>query len=190
MTPPEVPPRPDEVQTDAEAAESGVRREPDIDRFHALDLGIEAAWGDREFVDVVEMTRESIELLPAFVARRTTELRGGEPVTHHLNAATYGGQTLAAIGDRDTLLELRAAVAREPALAEFLPSADANLKLEATIAHVLAYVAEHPGVIQSKLAQEIGVEKSLASGACYYAAMTERLERSKIGRSYALTIPS
>jgi hypothetical protein len=179
---------PDEALTDEQAADLHVRREPDMDRFYELDLAIEAAWLDRDLTDVVAYSRESIELLPRFVARRSAEIVDDQPVTHHLNVVEYGGQVLAAIGDRDDLVALRAAVEHEPALAAFVSAADRVLALEGTITRVLKHVREHPGAIQSELAATFGMEKDLVSQACYRAAMAERLERSKRGRSYSLGV--
>jgi hypothetical protein len=188
---------------------------PTTEQFYAVDNAIESAWSDRDLNRVAELVKQCVEMLPAFVAEAkaqresaTAQLRAlarepglpedfwsvmvegtdADSLLRHLNAIDYGGQVLAAIGDRAGLEELRSAIAAEPELAELLPAADQQLGVLDLIEQILAWVAAHPGAIQKDLHTVIPADKEAIRLACYLADMGGRLKRSKRGSSYELQV--
>ncbi len=164
-----------------EALDGDDTGDPVIDDFYHLERQIERAWSGRDCAQVVLLAKRSIAMLGGF-------LRGGGDV-HELSAVSVAGPVLAAFGDRDGLLAMRAALDADPRLRQFVPEADAALAAEALTSSILSHVRANPGTLQRDVYKVLGADKAAVQTACYMAETVGRLHREKSGVSYALRVP-
>jgi hypothetical protein len=108
-------------------------------------------------------------------------------------AVALGAYSMAKEGDTAGLDEMRETLEANPQLRQWLPDLERQAEAGATqveiTERVLAYVREHPGVLQKDLYKLLGADKAEVSSACYAAQDAGLLEREFApGRTYSLTL--
>lgn len=159
-----------------------LRRLTPVDRYFALSEEIDACWNASDYASVIDLCRQCLSLVPAVPLE--------ESDISLVTAIARGAPLFAAIGDRESLAEIRQLVSKYRELADYDEFVQGALTDAAVTEHVLRYVAEHPGVVQRDLHDHLpGPSKDHLRAVCYWAAATGRLERRKVGPSYSLEVP-
>ncbi len=157
-----------------------------VDRYFALRVEISNAWDSRDFSTVIRASRETMDLMDDVV--REVLNSDGAFWTSLPPAIAHGGSCLALYGDRDGLQAMRATVAGNQALLQWLPDVDKAISDEELTRSVLGRVREQPGCLQKDIYKVLGEEKERVAHVCWMASEAGVLIRTKSGTSYSLTM--
>ena len=177
--------------------------DPIIGRFIELDNDSDKAWSDRDLDRLLRDCDEIFTIIDEYVAavrREDDALRASlreideslvpkeqRQALSSIHALGHTGPVLAGMGRREELIRMREALERVGA-GHLLGEIDGHLDQERVCEKVLAYVSANPNVVQKDVFSILGEDKSAVSTACWLLALVGRLERTKRGSSYALSI--
>lgn len=188
--------------------------DPVIDRFYELNSDAELAWSERDCERAVDTCKEVFAILGAFLAAHAAEeleqrhqvqelltqpglpddLREQlsasaerNPPIHRISALSVSGPIMAAMGDRDGLTAMRGSLISN-SLEECVAEIDGYLAAEELTARLVEFVSANPGTLQKELFVQLDADKERVLFACYMLATVGRMERTKQGTSYGLTI--
>jgi len=155
-----------------------------VDRYFDLIERIHGGKGKQDFRQLLSLCEESLHLIPALVAEEKRQY--GEFNIASIPAIEVGLKYWAALGDVGKIQTVERMIDSLPELEpweEEVRAAYANAEFSKGI---LAFVGEHPGTRQSRLAKSIGISGQTVRWLVYYLEKIGSLRREKNGNIYEL----
>jgi len=113
----------------------------------------QAAVGQQNYKAAVQLARESLREIPAFVTE--TKKSYGSFDISSIPVLQTGGTIMAVIGDRKGIAEIRRTVESVPDLHNWLPTVEAHERDVDTVDAILKAIREHPGILQTEIKNAI-----------------------------------
>jgi hypothetical protein len=155
-----------------------------VDRYFDLIEKIRGEKSKRDFRQLLRFCEESLHLIPALVAEEKRQY--GEFNIASIPAIEVGLKYWAALGDLGKIQTVERMIDSLPELkpwVEEVREAYANAEFSKGI---LAFLGEHPGTRQSRLAKSIGISGPTVRWLVFYLEKTGSLRREKNGNIYEL----
>ncbi|MCL6597937.1 MAG: DUF4236 domain-containing protein [Alicyclobacillus macrosporangiidus] len=155
-----------------------------ITRYHELLQQIEKARSNHEYGRVLELSIESIYLLPAFVSECIREY--GQWDIPIVPCIIYACRYLSVIPDEHRLGVVREIIASVPQLADWLETVDEAMETCELTRRVYAYIENNPGCLQRHLGKALNENGRWISNVIRYAEQLGRIKRIPFQRTYQL----
>jgi len=141
----------------------------------------------RDYERAARLACENMRQIPGFV--QSTQREYGSFDISSIPALQHGGTILALAGDQKGLKEMREIVRSIPQLESWTSSVDRHEEDLYLFAAILQAVAENPGCLQTNVKNLVGTEDGRrVANLISWLEKAGRLNRTKEGRSFALTI--
>ena len=135
-----------------------------------------------------QSVRESLKFIPGWVSATVHEY--GRFDISSIPAIEQGGRVLALVGDDVGLTEMRAIIAKTPALEPWAERAEQHGKDRVMFDRILDAIAESPGCLQTDLKARLGeTDGSNIAVLVSYLEKAGKLARVKSGKTYQLVLP-
>jgi Zn ribbon nucleic-acid-binding protein len=157
---------------------------PAIQRYYELFNLIEESRSSHDYRRVLELSLESISLLPEYVSACVKEF--GEFDNPPAPCLSYVCRYLSAIPDETRLLNVREIIAGVPQLASWLEMVDDAIDTCKLTEKVYAYLESNPGCPQRHLGKTLNEDGRRIANIIHYAEQLGRIKRVPFQRTYQL----
>ncbi|MDP2815950.1 MAG: hypothetical protein Q8O19_04660 [Rectinemataceae bacterium] len=147
---------------------------------------IEQAERQGDYPAMLRLCFNSLPLISLWVEHEVREYGGFDPKC--IPAIEVACKYLGYVNDLDGIERVEKVVKGSPHLEAWQKTVDSARQTGELAQKVFEHIEQNPGCIQSKLADELGMENESVRELCYYLERTGNLRREKSGRSYALFV--